>query len=87
MKLAAFNQAFSEAENVKLPDHISVVGCSLISNDKQNGFGRLLVQIRWVTTISAAMFLSMAQKLLLTRMVVNTCRDENGIGYKRKATK
>ncbi|WP_373455361.1 C80 family cysteine peptidase [Vibrio splendidus] len=45
VKLAAFNQAFSEAENVKAkPDHISVVGCSLISDDKQNGFGRLLIQ-------------------------------------------
>lgn len=45
VKLAAFNKAFSEAENVKAkPDHISVVGCSLISDDKQNGFGRLLIQ-------------------------------------------
>ena len=45
VKLAAFNEAFSEAENVKAsPDHISVVGCSLISDDKQNGFGRLLIQ-------------------------------------------
>ncbi|PTP73285.1 MARTX multifunctional-autoprocessing repeats-in-toxin holotoxin RtxA [Vibrio splendidus] len=45
VKLAAFNQVFSEAENVKAsPDHISVVGCSLISDDKQNGFGRLLIQ-------------------------------------------
>ncbi len=45
VKLAAFNQAFSEAENVKAsPDYISVVGCSLISDDKQNGFGRLLIQ-------------------------------------------
>ncbi|MEZ8576948.1 MARTX multifunctional-autoprocessing repeats-in-toxin holotoxin RtxA, partial [Vibrio splendidus] len=45
VKLAAFNKAFSEAESVKAkPDHISVVGCSLISDDKQNGFGRLLIQ-------------------------------------------
>ncbi|PQJ84991.1 MARTX multifunctional-autoprocessing repeats-in-toxin holotoxin RtxA [Aliivibrio sifiae] len=45
VKLAKFNQEFSEAENVNTkPEHISVVGCSLISDDKQKGFGRLFIE-------------------------------------------
>ncbi|MEH6531231.1 MAG: MARTX multifunctional-autoprocessing repeats-in-toxin holotoxin RtxA [Photobacterium frigidiphilum] len=40
-KLAQFNQDFSQFENIiSKPDHISLVGCSLVSYDKQNGFAQ-----------------------------------------------
>ncbi|CAH8237793.1 MARTX multifunctional-autoprocessing repeats-in-toxin holotoxin RtxA [Vibrio aestuarianus] len=40
VKLAKFQQSFNQAENINnKPDHISIVGCSLVSDDKQKGFG------------------------------------------------
>ncbi|MCJ8349618.1 MARTX multifunctional-autoprocessing repeats-in-toxin holotoxin RtxA [Moritella sp.] len=40
-KLAQFNQDFSQAENISSkPEHISIVGCSLVSTDKQKGFAQ-----------------------------------------------
>lgn len=36
VKLAKFQQSFNQAENINnKPDHISIVGCSLVSDDKQ----------------------------------------------------
>lgn len=44
VKLAKFQQTFSQAENISSkPDHISIVGCSLVSNDKQKGFGHQFI--------------------------------------------
>ncbi|CAM3089801.1 MARTX multifunctional-autoprocessing repeats-in-toxin holotoxin RtxA [Vibrio ordalii] len=44
VKLAKFQQAFGQAENIsKKPDHISIVGCSLVSDDKQKGFGHQFI--------------------------------------------
>lgn len=44
VKLAKFQQTFSQTENVSSkPDHISVVGCSLVSDDKQKGFGHQFI--------------------------------------------
>ncbi|MCU8524141.1 MARTX multifunctional-autoprocessing repeats-in-toxin holotoxin RtxA [Vibrio vulnificus] len=44
MKLAKFQQSFNQAENVSSkPDHISIVGCSLVSDDKQKGFGHQFI--------------------------------------------
>ncbi|MGR5146438.1 MARTX multifunctional-autoprocessing repeats-in-toxin holotoxin RtxA [Photobacterium alginatilyticum] len=43
-KLVQFNEAFSQAENItSQPEHISIVGCSLVSDDKQEGFARRFV--------------------------------------------
>ncbi|EGR1056409.1 MARTX multifunctional-autoprocessing repeats-in-toxin holotoxin RtxA [Vibrio cholerae] len=40
VKLASFQQMFNQAEKISSkPDHISIVGCSLVSDDKQKGFG------------------------------------------------
>ncbi|MCC4820698.1 hypothetical protein LMH81_29710, partial [Vibrio lentus] len=45
VKLAKLNQAFSGSGSITTqPDHISVVGCSLISDDKQKGFGKQLIK-------------------------------------------
>ncbi|MBF4448484.1 hypothetical protein ERJ76_23010, partial [Vibrio anguillarum] len=39
-----FQQAFGQAENISnKPDHISIVGCSLVSDDKQKGFGHQFI--------------------------------------------
>nr|WP_245834735.1 MARTX multifunctional-autoprocessing repeats-in-toxin holotoxin RtxA [Vibrio salilacus] len=44
VKLANFQQTFNQAENISSkPDHISVVGCSLVSDDKQKGFGHQFI--------------------------------------------
>ncbi|EIT6974564.1 MARTX multifunctional-autoprocessing repeats-in-toxin holotoxin RtxA [Vibrio vulnificus] len=44
VKLAKFQQSFNQAENVSSkPDHISIVGCSLVSEDKQKGFGHQFI--------------------------------------------
>ncbi|RZP55305.1 MARTX multifunctional-autoprocessing repeats-in-toxin holotoxin RtxA [Vibrio vulnificus] len=44
VKLAKFQQPFNQAENVSSkPDHISIVGCSLVSDDKQKGFGHQFI--------------------------------------------
>ncbi|EMN7333189.1 MARTX multifunctional-autoprocessing repeats-in-toxin holotoxin RtxA [Vibrio vulnificus] len=44
VKLAKFQQSFNQAENVSSkPDHISIVGCSLVSDDKQKGFGHQFI--------------------------------------------
>ncbi|MBD1176622.1 MARTX multifunctional-autoprocessing repeats-in-toxin holotoxin RtxA [Vibrio cholerae] len=44
VKLAKFQQSFNQAENInKKPDHISIVGCSLVSDDKQKGFGHQFI--------------------------------------------
>ncbi|WP_217511110.1 MARTX multifunctional-autoprocessing repeats-in-toxin holotoxin RtxA [Vibrio metschnikovii] len=44
VKLAKFQQTFNQAENVSSkPEHISIVGCSLVSNDKQKGFGHQFI--------------------------------------------
>ncbi|WP_456299394.1 alpha/beta fold hydrolase, partial [Photobacterium marinum] len=43
-KLAQFSQDFSPAENITAkPDHISIVGCSLVSDDKQKGFAQSFI--------------------------------------------
>ncbi|MEQ5091680.1 MARTX multifunctional-autoprocessing repeats-in-toxin holotoxin RtxA [Providencia rettgeri] len=39
VRLAKFNQDFSQTKNIAAkPEHISIVGCSLVSDDKRNGF-------------------------------------------------
>ncbi|HAT8550413.1 TPA: MARTX multifunctional-autoprocessing repeats-in-toxin holotoxin RtxA [Vibrio vulnificus] len=44
VKLAKFQQSFNQAENINNnPDHISIVGCSLVSDDKQKGFGHQFI--------------------------------------------
>ncbi|HGS4572062.1 TPA: MARTX multifunctional-autoprocessing repeats-in-toxin holotoxin RtxA [Vibrio cholerae] len=44
VKLAKFQQSFNQAENINSkPDHISIVGCSLVSDDKQKGFGHQFI--------------------------------------------
>lgn len=44
VKLAKFQQAFGQAENISnKPDHISIVGCSLVSDDKRKGFGHQFI--------------------------------------------
>ncbi|HFG2029517.1 TPA: MARTX multifunctional-autoprocessing repeats-in-toxin holotoxin RtxA [Vibrio cholerae] len=44
VKLAKFQQTFSQTENVSSkPDHISVVGCSLVGDDQQKGFGHQFI--------------------------------------------
>ncbi|MEH0390127.1 MARTX multifunctional-autoprocessing repeats-in-toxin holotoxin RtxA [Vibrio mimicus] len=44
MKLANFQQTFNQAENISSkPEHISIVGCSLVSDDKQKGFGHQFI--------------------------------------------
>ncbi|GEM_PF-1358685 len=44
VKLAKFQQAFGQAENISnKPDHISIVGCSLVSDNKQKGFGHQFI--------------------------------------------
>ncbi|EIN5958741.1 MARTX multifunctional-autoprocessing repeats-in-toxin holotoxin RtxA [Vibrio cholerae] len=44
VKLAKFQQSFNQAENINnKPDHISIVGCSLVSYDKQKGFGHQFI--------------------------------------------
>ncbi|MCA3925036.1 MARTX multifunctional-autoprocessing repeats-in-toxin holotoxin RtxA [Vibrio vulnificus] len=44
VKLAKFQQSFNQAENVSSkPEHISIVGCSLVSDDKQKGFGHQFI--------------------------------------------
>lgn len=44
VKLAQFQQSFNQAENINnKPDHISIVGCSLVSDDKQKGFGHQFI--------------------------------------------
>ncbi|WP_421346508.1 MARTX multifunctional-autoprocessing repeats-in-toxin holotoxin RtxA [Aeromonas veronii] len=42
--LVKFQQAFNQAENISSkPDHVSIVGCSLVSDDKQKGFGHQFI--------------------------------------------
>ncbi|EGR7954024.1 MARTX multifunctional-autoprocessing repeats-in-toxin holotoxin RtxA [Vibrio vulnificus] len=44
VKLAKFQQSFNQAKNINnKPDHISIVGCSLVSDDKQKGFGHQFI--------------------------------------------
>ncbi|ELG5193150.1 RTX toxin RtxA [Vibrio cholerae] len=44
VKLAKFQQSFNQAENINnKPDHISIVGCSLVSDYKQKGFGHQFI--------------------------------------------
>ncbi|EJL6468320.1 MARTX multifunctional-autoprocessing repeats-in-toxin holotoxin RtxA [Vibrio cholerae] len=44
VKLAKFQQSFNQAESINnKPDHISIVGCSLVSDDKQKGFGHQFI--------------------------------------------
>ncbi|MFO4688378.1 MARTX multifunctional-autoprocessing repeats-in-toxin holotoxin RtxA [Vibrio cholerae] len=44
VKLASFQQLFNQAEKISSkPDHISIVGCSLVSDDKQKGFGHQFI--------------------------------------------
>ncbi|EPD5143604.1 MARTX multifunctional-autoprocessing repeats-in-toxin holotoxin RtxA [Vibrio cholerae] len=44
VKLAKFQQSFNQAENINnKPGHISIVGCSLVSDDKQKGFGHQFI--------------------------------------------
>ncbi|ELF1353412.1 MARTX multifunctional-autoprocessing repeats-in-toxin holotoxin RtxA [Vibrio cholerae] len=44
VKLAKFQHSFNQAENINnKPDHISIVGCSLVSDDKQKGFGHQFI--------------------------------------------
>lgn len=44
VKLAKFQQSFNQAENINnKPDHISIVGCSLVSDDKQKGFAHQFI--------------------------------------------
>ncbi|EJL6260520.1 MARTX multifunctional-autoprocessing repeats-in-toxin holotoxin RtxA [Vibrio cholerae] len=44
VKLAKFQQSFNQAEKINnKPDHISIVGCSLVSDDKQKGFGHQFI--------------------------------------------
>ncbi|EKO3562959.1 MARTX multifunctional-autoprocessing repeats-in-toxin holotoxin RtxA [Vibrio fluvialis] len=44
VKLAKFQQTFNQAENISSkPEHISIVGCSLVSDDKQKGFGHQFI--------------------------------------------
>ncbi|EGQ8390383.1 MARTX multifunctional-autoprocessing repeats-in-toxin holotoxin RtxA [Vibrio cholerae] len=44
VKLVKFQQSFNQAENINnKPDHISIVGCSLVSDDKQKGFGHQFI--------------------------------------------
>ncbi|MCD1208169.1 MARTX multifunctional-autoprocessing repeats-in-toxin holotoxin RtxA [Vibrio cholerae] len=44
VKLAKFQQSFNQAENINnKPDHISIVGCSLVGDDKQKGFGHQFI--------------------------------------------
>ncbi len=44
VKLAKFQQSFNQAENINnKPDHISIVVCSLVSDDKQKGFGHQFI--------------------------------------------
>lgn len=44
VKLAKFQQSFNQAENINnKPDHISIIGCSLVSDDKQKGFGHQFI--------------------------------------------
>ncbi|EKF9762062.1 MARTX multifunctional-autoprocessing repeats-in-toxin holotoxin RtxA [Vibrio cholerae] len=44
VKLAKFQQSFNQAENINnKPYHISIVGCSLVSDDKQKGFGHQFI--------------------------------------------
>ncbi|EHK8983805.1 MARTX multifunctional-autoprocessing repeats-in-toxin holotoxin RtxA [Vibrio vulnificus] len=44
VKLASFQQMFNQAEKIgSKPDHISIVGCSLVSDDKQKGFGHQFI--------------------------------------------
>ncbi|OJI28709.1 Toxin A [Vibrio vulnificus] len=44
VKLASFQQMFNQAEKISSkPDHISIVGCSLVSDDKQKGFGHQFI--------------------------------------------
>lgn len=44
IKLVKFNTEFSTANKIKAtPDHISIVGCSLIGDDKQTGFARQFI--------------------------------------------
>ncbi|ENQ3285322.1 MARTX multifunctional-autoprocessing repeats-in-toxin holotoxin RtxA [Vibrio cholerae] len=44
VKLAKFQQSFNQAENINnKPDHISIVGCSLVSDGKQKGFGHQFI--------------------------------------------
>ncbi|EOW9300798.1 MARTX multifunctional-autoprocessing repeats-in-toxin holotoxin RtxA [Vibrio cholerae] len=44
VKLAKFQQSFNQAENINnKPDHIRIVGCSLVSDDKQKGFGHQFI--------------------------------------------
>ncbi|ENM3762454.1 MARTX multifunctional-autoprocessing repeats-in-toxin holotoxin RtxA [Vibrio cholerae] len=44
VKLTKFQQSFNQAENINnKPDHISIVGCSLVSDDKQKGFGHQFI--------------------------------------------
>ncbi|TQQ57387.1 MARTX multifunctional-autoprocessing repeats-in-toxin holotoxin RtxA, partial [Vibrio cholerae] len=44
VKFAKFQQSFNQAENINnKPDHISIVGCSLVSDDKQKGFGHQFI--------------------------------------------
>ncbi|EPF7649698.1 MARTX multifunctional-autoprocessing repeats-in-toxin holotoxin RtxA [Vibrio vulnificus] len=44
VKLAKFQQSFNQSENINnKPDHISIVGCSLVSDDKQKGFGHQFI--------------------------------------------
>ncbi|MCP2802669.1 C80 family cysteine peptidase, partial [Salmonella enterica subsp. enterica serovar Typhimurium] len=39
-----FNTVFSKENNINTtPEHISIVGCSLISNDKQAGFAHQFI--------------------------------------------
>lgn len=43
-RLAKFNAEFSKVNNINTtPEHISIVGCSLISDDKQTGFARQFI--------------------------------------------
>ncbi|MGL4752021.1 MAG: MARTX multifunctional-autoprocessing repeats-in-toxin holotoxin RtxA [Aeromonadaceae bacterium] len=44
VKLAKFQQTFNQAENISSkPDYVSIVGCSLVSDDKQKGFGHQFI--------------------------------------------
>lgn len=78
VKLAAFNQAFSEAENVNTkPEHISVVGCSLINDDKQKGFGKLFIQSMGDNDIRSDVSVRSSEVAVDSNGRKHT-RDENG---------
>lgn len=57
VKLAKFQQSFNQAENINnKPDHISIVGCSLVSDDKQKALVISLLT-RWMRMVFVSMSL------------------------------